>query len=168
MKKLIRNYSILILFSGLIVILDQYTKNLVRSNLELWTGVWMPWDWLMPYARVVHIPNTGVAFGMFQDSSYFFTGLILLVVLLLLIYYSRIPNSDHFQRVALFFYIGGAIGNLIDRLFIGHVTDFISIGKFAVFNVADASINLAVAIFVLGIIVDYWNAKKGNNIKNKL
>ena len=168
MKNYFKSYSVLILFSGLIIILDQYTKNLVRSHIELWTGVWAPWDWLTPYARAVHIPNNGVAFGMFQNNGYLFTGLIFLVVLLLLFYYSKIPNSDHFQRIALIFYIGGAIGNLIDRLTIGYVTDFISIGNFAVFNIADASINVAVGIFVLGIIIGIREEKKLKTEKNEL
>ena len=166
MKNNLRKYLFLALFVGLIVLLDQITKSLVRSNIELWTGVWSPWKWLLPYARIVHVPNTGVAFGMFQGQSYLFTGLISVVILFLIYFYSKIPERDYFQRAALIFYLGGAIGNLIDRIRIGHVTDFISIGNFAIFNIADACINIAVAIFIIGFILDLRREKKNKSEGN--
>ena len=151
MKKYVKAYLLLASISGLIIILDQVTKSLVRANIELWTGVWAPWDWIIPYARIIHVPNTGVAFGMFQGKGIIFTILASLVALVIIYYYPQVPESDWSLRLAMDLQLGGAVGNLIDRLTIGHVTDFISVGNFAVFNIADASISVGVAVLILGV-----------------
>ncbi len=151
MKKYLRLYSLLFSIAAIIIILDQVTKALVRENLVLWSGVWAPWDWMLPYARIINIPNTGVAFGMFQNKGWIFTILSSLVSLLIIIYYPRVPHNDWSLRIAMGLQLGGAVGNLIDRITIGHVTDFISVGNFAVFNIADASITVGVAVLILGV-----------------
>jgi signal peptidase II len=162
LKKYIRAYLVLALFSGLIIALDQYTKWLVRSNLQMWTDSWAPWDWLMPYARIVHVPNTGVAFGMFQGLGNLFAVLIIIVSLVIIYIYPRVPESDWSLRLAMGFQLSGAVGNLIDRLTIGHVTDFISVGNFAVFNVADSSVVVGTFILILGVWIQERNEKKNN------
>ena len=151
MRKYVRAYLLLAFIAGLIIVLDQVTKSLVRNNIELWTGVWAPWDWIIPYARIIHVPNTGVAFGMFQGKGIIFTILASLVALVIIYYYPQVPESDWSLRLAMGLQLGGAVGNLIDRLTIGHVTDFISVGNFAVFNIADASITVGVAVLILGV-----------------
>lgn len=160
MKKYVRAYLLLAFNSGLIIILDQVTKTLVRNNIELWTGVWAPWDWIIPYARIIHVPNTGVAFGMFQGKGIIFTILALLVALVIIYYYPQVPESDWSLRLAMGLQLGGAVGNLIDRLTFGHVTDFISVGNFAVFNIADASISVGVAVLILGVWLQEKKEKK--------
>ncbi len=67
-KKNLMSYLVLLPITGVIVLLDQWTKAIVRSNLAL-GEVWSPFNWLTPYARIVHWYNTGVAFGMFQDRN---------------------------------------------------------------------------------------------------
>jgi signal peptidase II len=151
LKKYARAYLLLALISGLIIIADQITKSLVRENIEMWTGVWAPWDWIIPYARIIHVPNTGVAFGMFQGKGIVFTILSSIVALVIIYYYPQVPRSDWSLRLAMGLQLGGAVGNLIDRINIGHVTDFISVGNFAVFNIADASITVGVAVLILGV-----------------
>ncbi len=66
MKKYLRSYWFLFLLAGLIVLLDQVSKSYIRANFVENVDVWAPADWMLPYARIVHITNTGVAFGMFQ------------------------------------------------------------------------------------------------------
>ncbi|NMB61436.1 MAG: signal peptidase II [Chloroflexi bacterium] len=161
MKKIIKSYLFLLILAGIIIILDQYTKNLVRTNLN-YGEVWTPWEWLMPYARVVHWYNTGVAFGMFQGMGLLFTFLPLVVVILILIFYSRLAGENWWLRSAIGLELGGAIGNLIDRVKIGHVTDFISVGNFAVFNIADASITVGVAVMLIAL----WQEEKKNSPKS--
>ena len=141
--------------------LDQWTKGLVRANLAM-GEIWVPWTWLAPYARVVHWYNTGVAFGMFQDHGMLFTGLNSLIAIFIVIFYPRLSVDDWFLKVALSMQFGGAVGNLIDRFTIGHVTDFISVGNFAVFNIADASVSVGVAIMILGL----WIQEKKKRIEN--
>lgn len=167
MKKIFRSYLMLFSIAAVIIILDQITKTMVRENLALWSGVWAPWDWMLPYARIINIPNNGVAFGMFQNRGLIFTILSSLVSVLIIIYYPRVPRSDWSLRIAMGLQLGGAVGNLIDRITIGHVTDFISVGNFAVFNIADASITIGVVVLVIGVWLQE-RAEKQMKLKSKL
>jgi len=153
-KSLIQRYWQIVGIAVVIVALDQWTKSLVRANIPM-GGSWLPesWGWLSPYARIVHWYNTGAAFGMFKEGSMVFTVLAFIVIGLILYYYPQVEKADWSLRIAMSMQLGGATGNLIDRLTIGHVTDFISVGKFPVFNVADASITVGAAVLFLGIIL---------------
>jgi signal peptidase II len=150
LKRLIKSYSVLFLIAFVIVVLDQITKALVRNNLGM-GEIWSPWAWLTPYARIVHIYNTGVAFGLFQGQNAIFSVLAIIVSAAIIYYYPRVSANDWTLRIALGLQLGGALGNLVDRLFQGFVTDFISVGDFAIFNIADASISVGVAVLLLGI-----------------
>ena len=161
LKKNLRSYLILFPVAAGIVALDQWTKSLVRDTLAF-GEIWSPWAWLTPYARVVHWSNTGVAFGMFQNNNILFTILVSIIALVIIIYYPRLTEGDWFLMIALSMQLGGAVGNLIDRLTIGHVTDFISVGNFAVFNVADASVTIGVGIMILGLWVQENKQRKKN------
>jgi len=151
-KNIIQKYWQIIFIATIIVALDQWTKSLVRANIPM-GGRWLPdsLQWLSPYARIVHWSNTGAAFGLFQEGSMVFTVLAFIVIGLILYYYPQVEGADWSLRLAMSMQLGGAIGNLADRLTIGHVTDFISIGTFAVFNVADASISVGAAVLFVGI-----------------
>ena len=146
--RVIKDYIYLLLVAGSVVVLDQITKTLVRSNLAF-QETWVPAPWVEPYARIVNWKNTGAAFGMFQNLSMVFTVLAIVVTVVILYYFPRIPSEDRVLRLALGLQLGGALGNLIDRLTQGYVTDFVSVWNFPVFNVADASISLGVAILIL-------------------
>ncbi len=159
MKKKIRSYLVLFIIAGLIITLDQWSKSLVRSNLDM-GEIWVPWAWLSPYARVVHWYNTGVAFGMFQDHGLIFKVLNSIIAAMILIFYPKLSENDWFLKVALSMQFGGAVGNLIDRFTIGHVTDFISLGNFAVFNVADAAVTLGVGVMIIGLWVQERREKE--------
>jgi signal peptidase II len=151
--KLVRNYAGLLLFTAVIIALDQWTKWLVRENIPF-MGTWLPdgMEWLSPYARIVHWYNTGAAFGMFQGYGWFFTILAFVVTMLILFYYPRTDPQDWWLRLAMGMQMSGALGNVIDRLTLDwKVTDFVSIGNFPVFNVADASITLGVVILLIGV-----------------
>jgi signal peptidase II len=151
LNTLIKNYRFLIAVSGIIYVLDQITKYLVRSNLML-GEFWSPWPWLIPYARIAHINNSGAAFGMLQGFADIFTVLAIIVAIVILYYFPRIPRQEWALRLALGMQLGGALGNLTDRLYQeGHVTDFISVATFPVFNIADASISIGVAVLILSI-----------------
>ncbi len=134
------------------VILDQWTKWWVRQNI-VFGGQWLPeWlTWLSPYARLVHWYNSGAAFGMFQNGNLVFTILAVIVIAAILYYYPHAEKDDWTLKLAMGLQLGGAIGNLIDRLMRGKVTDFISVGAFPVFNIADASISVGVAVLLLGV-----------------
>jgi signal peptidase II len=154
LNKILKNYSSLFLVAGLIILLDQVSKYLVRVNLPYAGDVWAPTPWIGQYARIVHWTNTGAAFGMFQGMSLVFTILAIGVSAGIIYFYPRVSAGEWMLRLAMGLELGGALGNLIDRLlFNGHVTDFISVGNFAVFNVADASISTGVVILIIGLLI---------------
>ena len=158
MRKILRDYGFLLTLAALVIALDQWTKMLVRTNLAL-EEYWSPWPWLAHYVRIVHWKNTGAAFGMLQGFGDVFTVLAFLVAIAIIYYFPQVPRQDWVLRLAMGLQLGGALGNLIDRLLQGHVTDFISVGTFPVFNVADASISTGVAVLVLGM----WFKERHNS-----
>ena len=157
MKKVVKNYWGIFLIAAILVGLDQWTKWLVRTNLAP-GETWLPGSlqWLSPYARIVHWYNRGAAFGMFQQGNMVFTVLAFVVVAAIIYYYPQISSVDWPLRLAMSMQMGGAIGNLVDRLTIGHVTDFVSVGTFPVFNIADASISVGCVVLLLGV---WWQER---------
>ena len=153
---------LLLTFSPIVVFLDQTSKWLVRKNLE-YGETWTPWSWLSPYARIVHWHNTGVAFGFFQDQNLLFAFLSTVIAVVILILYPRLALTEKILGFALAMQFGGAIGNLIDRLTLGHVTDFVSVGNFAVFNIADGSISVGVVMMIIAIIIQDMRERKIQN-----
>jgi signal peptidase II len=148
LSKYFKNYWSLTIVAGVIILVDQITKFLVRTNLVFATD-WVPFSWL-PFFRIVHWNNTGAAFGMLPSFKDVFMILAVIVAIAILYYYPQVPAEEWPLKLAMGMQCGGAIGNLIDRLLHdGHVTDFISVGNFAVFNVADASISTGVAVLIL-------------------
>jgi signal peptidase II len=146
-----RDYLLLLGMGVLIVGFDQWSKAWVRANVPL-GGDWLPtWlNWLMPYARIRYWYNSGAAFGLFQEGNLIFTSLAIVVALVIIYYFPRVARNEWWLRVAMGLQFSGAVGNLVDRLFFKHVTDFLSVGSFAVFNVADSSISVGVAALVVG------------------
>jgi signal peptidase II len=152
-KKYLIPYLKLFGIVGLIVVLDQWTKWLVRENIPF-ASQWLPegLQWLSPYARIVHWYNHGAAFGMFQEGSLVFTVLAFIVIGVIIYYYPQVQSEGWMFQLALAMQMSGALGNLIDRLMQGgKVTDFISVGTFPVFNVADSSITVGTAILLLAV-----------------
>jgi signal peptidase II len=156
-----RDYLLLLGMGTTIVGFDQWTKAWVRANVPL-GGDWLPsWlGWLEPYARVRYWYNSGAAFGLFQEGNLIFTTLAIVVALVIIYYFPRVARTDWWLRIAMGMQFAGAVGNLVDRLFFKHVTDFLSVGSFAVFNVADSSISVGVAVLVVGAWITDRAAKK--------
>lgn len=159
MKKLLRNYLFLIIVAGVIVLVDQLTKEWIRQTLSLGETYCFV-DSICDQFRFVHWYNTGVAFGLFQGNGDIFKITSTIIAFGIIIFYSEVPQKEWMLRLALAFETGGAIGNLVDRYSIGHVTDFISVGNFAVFNVADACINIGIGFMVLSLLLDYLREQK--------
>ena len=136
--------------AALVLALDQATKELVRANLER-GEFWPNQDWAV---RVHYVTNTGAAFGILQDQTGFLIVTALLGLAAILLYYGNLPIRHTIGPIAIGMMLGGAAGNLADRLRLGHVTDFIDFPMWPAFNVADASITLAVitllAAYALG------------------
>ena len=106
----------------------------------------------MGFFRITHVHNTGAAFGLFQGHSFTLTIVasagIAVILLCALFLYRRFPILDSMpSRLALGLILGGTIGNLIDRLRFGYVTDFIDIGIWPTFNIADSAITVGAILF---------------------
>ncbi len=150
MKTHPKDYAVLLMTAGAIAILDQLTKHIVRSNLPM-RQVFHPEWWLTQYVRIVHWQNTGMAGGLFQDMNPVFILIGCIIAGTVLYYFPRIHRDERLLRLALCLTLGGALGNLIDRLSRGHVTDFISIGNLPVLNIADASVGAGAALLIFAI-----------------
>ena len=153
MKKIVQGYSGLFAIAGVVAILDQWTKFWVHQNLRL-GEVYRPDLWLTSIARFVHVKNAGAVFGLFQNFGGVITIFYFVVGAGILFYFPRVPPQDRLVRLSMGLYLGGAIGNLIDRLTYGYVTDFISLGVLPVFNIADFSISLGAVLFIAGILAN--------------
>lgn len=130
--------------------IDQYTKYLVETNLDLFE-VYAPIPSLESVFRIFHIYNTGATFGLFSGGGTIFRYVAILVSLGIIYYNFVLPGNQRLLRLALGLQMGGALGNMIDRFRIGHVTDFVDIGPWYIFNLADLSIITGAVI--LGLLV---------------
>ena len=129
------------LIAGTVFLLDQVTKIVVRATLaphEAWPDA----GWML---NIVNVSNSGAAFGILQGQTTFLIATSLLGVAAIVFYYLFPPLEHGLLRIALGLQLGGAAGNLIDRIRTGEVTDFVNFDFFPAFNVADASISIGVA-----------------------
>ena len=122
-----------------IIALDQISKALVRRYLPLNTS-WDPIPGLGQIVTFTHVHNTGAAFGLFPGLGTVFLAAAMVVVLLIIAYSGQLARATPLLRIAFGLQLGGAAGNLIDRLTQGYVTDFIDFRVWAVFNVADSAV----------------------------
>lgn len=150
MKEFLRKTYWLLIVAAILVLADQYTKALVIANIP-YGGYWSPWEWLTPYARIVHWSNSGVAFGMLQGMNPVFIILAFVVAGMIIFYYQKLLKEEWLLKLALMLELGGAVGNLVDRIKYGHVIDFVSVGNFPVFNVADSCITVGVILLLIGV-----------------
>ena len=125
-----------------IFVLDQFTKGWVRDNLII--GASRPQN---GFFRITHTYNTGSAFGLFADQSTLLMIASVAAIGVLVLFYRSNGLPGPWVRASMGLILGGAAGNLADRITLGHVTDFIDVGPWPVFNVADSSI--VVGIFLL-------------------
>lgn len=130
---------------ALVLIADQVSKNIIVNNLQIYQE-WAPIPALQWLFAITYITNTGAAFGIFPQGSSVFIVIAVVVVIALLIYQRQIAAHQRLLHVSLGLQLGGAMGNLVDRLTRGHVVDFLYFKFWPIFNVADASIVVGVAL----------------------
>ena len=124
---------------------DQALKLAVRSTFA--PGQSAPL--LPPVVYLTYVQNTGMAFGLFRGFPYVFVALAVVVAAWIVRELASSHDRDPWTRWALVLVLGGAIGNLIDRVRLGFVTDFIDLRVWPVFNLADSCITVGVALLVL-------------------
>ncbi len=132
-----------------IIIVDQVTKQLVSSTMELGQSITL----INSFLYLTYVRNPGAAFGMFPYQTAFFITITLVVVTLILYYYRFLSDDHRWMRLGLALQLGGALGNLIDRITSAYVIDFINFTIWPpVFNLADAAIVTGIGIFL----VAFW------------
>lgn len=143
--------------------LDQYTKKLIADNIELGNGFT-----LLPVLDIIHANNPGAAFSMLAGASgwqrWFFTALAVGVAVALIVWLGKIrARSQALLASSLSLILAGAVGNVIDRLRLGHVIDFIHVHwnahSFPAFNVADSAITIGAGLLMLDVLLESRRAK---------
>jgi signal peptidase II len=145
------------LLSLVVIILDQWTKWLAETNLTFLEPVPV----IEPFLNWTLAYNYGAAFSFLADAGgwqkWFFAGLALLMSLFLIGYLAKAPRQAKLLSLGLALVLGGAVGNLIDRLLHGHVIDFIhvhyaDVWHYPIFNIADIGISIGVLLIVIDML----------------
>lgn len=153
-----RAASVVVAVAVIVWSLDQITKVWVRAHIPLYGAIY-PLPFAASFFRLTHLTNTGVAFGLLQDSGVLYI-LIAGVILAAIVLYARhLPWQHPLVQVAAGMQLGGALGNLTDRARLGHVTDFLDffvrvgnrVYHYPPFNLADSSIVVGVIILMLAL-----------------
>ncbi len=131
-----------------VIIADQFSKAYATAHLQ-WGESWMPLEIVRPFFRFTLTHNTGAAFGLFPQGGTLFLLIALAVAGVILYYYRQLPPQAWLMRLALGLQLGGALGNVVDRLRQGYVVDFFEVPHWPVFNVADSCI-------VVGVVLLGW------------
>ena len=138
--------------SLLAVVLDQVSKWAIDSSMQLYQSI--P---LVPYFNLTYLRNTGAAFSFLSEAGgwqrWFFAGLAIVISAVIGVWLARLKEHETVLAVALSLVLGGAIGNLIDRLAYGYVIDFLDVyyqtWHCPAFNIADSAITLGVILMLL-------------------
>ena len=158
-----------------VVGLDQLTKYLALTHLDEATSV----PWIRGVVHFMLVRNEGAAFGMFSDHRWVFMVFSSVAIVGLGVYLFRFCKADMWIKTALAMVIGGGIGNMIDRVAMGSVVDFIELPflwlpvlnmYFPIFNVADSFVTVGVVILIVCLIrlqVLEWRAAKQENRENR-
>jgi len=149
--------------SLLAVLLDQVSKLTIDASMRLYESI--P---VLPYFNLTYVHNTGAAFSFLSDAGgwqrWFFSGLALCISIGITIWMVKLQKHETLLAVALALILGGAVGNLIDRVAYGYVIDFIDVyyqnWHFPAFNIADSAINLGVFLLLAESFGWFGTAKK--------
>ena len=175
-----RKYLLFTIFTIISLVLDQWTKVLARRDLRP-RGSYNPKVIIEGWFDLRYAENPGVAFSMLQDipgGRIWLTILAVGAFVLVLYYLRKTPLENTRLHIALGLVGGGAIGNLVDRMIFGKVTDFIvwkivlkndhlwldkGLHEWAAFNIADAALCIGVGLMLLDMIIAWWAARKAHH-----
>ena len=150
------------LFAAAIVVADQISKYLVVQYIPLRADV----DFIPGLASLTHVHNTGAAFSMLSGMRWLFVVIFVVITALVLLEYFKKPMPfNKFERWCIAAIYGGGLGNVIDRVRLGHVVDMIDLDfmEFAVFNVADCFITCGCITLIVSLIffnMNFWKEDK--------
>jgi len=138
-----------------IIVADQLSKAWIVASFPFGEPVEVLGAWV----RIWYVANTGALFGLFRDQAAIFAALSIAVIALIIWYHGRgVAGSGALATLALGLLLGGAVGNFVDRIRLGHVVDFVDMGipdgwRFYTWNVADAAISTSILLLLLMAIV---------------
>jgi len=133
--------------SIVVIFFDQFTKYLIKEFVPRYS-VWPD----QGIFQIVHGVNTGSAFGLFSDYTLLLTIGSLIGIGFVLYFFYKNSFNVIWMRISLSLIVGGAVGNLIDRIRDGGVVDFISVGWWPAFNIADSAISIGMAILIFTLV----------------
>ena len=145
-----------------VLLLDQTTKAMVVSRMTLWSSAPV----VPGFFHITLVRNKGALFGLFQDlpdpyRGTLFTIVPVLAIILMLVFQYRTTIHDTATQTGLALILGGAFGNLVDRLRLGYVTDFLDVfvgdHHWPAFNVADSCISIGVALLLFDLLARGWH-----------
>jgi signal peptidase II len=134
--------------AALAILTDQLSKAYVVRHLDLYES-WAPLPALEEVFRFTYVRNTGAAFGLFPQGGAIFLIIAVIVSVIIIYYYRQVSSAGWLIRLALGLQLGGALGNVIDRVRLGYVVDFLDVWRWPVFNVADSCIVVGVGLLIL-------------------
>ncbi len=146
----------LLMSAATIVALDQLSKYFIRSQLAHGES----FSIIDGFLQITHVQNTGAIFGLFADWQLLFIIAAIGSIVLVVVYYIKMKETHVVFNIALGLELGGAIGNLIDRIGQGHVTDFIHLSIWPVFNIADSAIVIGVVLLVYVALINLKGTTK--------
>ena len=157
-NRFVPSRALLIWISSLTIAIDQGTKYAIRTLLSLHDSVSV----IPGFLDFTYVRNTGAAFGLLNSSDIPFkpaimTAIALTALVTIVIYALKAPSQSSLNQIGLTLVIGGAVGNLIDRVTMGYVVDFIDVywgnWHFWAFNIADAAITVGACLLILDMLL---------------
>jgi signal peptidase II len=138
--------------SALVIIIDQLTKRVVDTTMQLYQSIE-----LIPYFQLTYLRNQGAAFSFLSGAGgwqrWFFIGLAVIASVFICIWLKKLHRSQRWEAIAWALVLGGALGNLIDRILYGYVIDYLDVyvgdWHWPAFNVADSAITVGVVMLLL-------------------
>lgn len=151
--------GITIIISALVIMADIISKEIIVSSVALYERISV-----LPFLNIVHVQNKGAAFGVFAGlGNKYFIGIAIIAIIFIVIYLAKAPKG--LETYALSLVLGGAVGNFIDRVRIGQVTDFIDVfvndWHWPAFNIADSALTVGIGLFILSSLM------AGRGVKDK-
>ncbi len=163
-KKRLKDYLIYLSVIVLGIAFDQVTKLLAVSFLKGEPSI----NIIGKFLRLSYVENTGMAFGMMKNARWLFMTVSTLAILAMLGYLFLAKNQQKLYTVSVSIIASGGIGNMIDRISLGYVIDFVDVKYFAVFNGADSLVCIGAGLLILAMLLDIIKeSKKQKSEKQK-
>ncbi len=128
----------LLITSFLVLLLDQLTKYFLKNKTFVITS----------FFKISYVENTGAAFGMLKGFNILFIAVALIVIFFIFKYYKEVKREKFYIHLAAGLLLGGILGNLIDRILLGYVRDFLDFSFWPTFNIADTFSTIAVILLI--------------------